>query len=230
MTEKDFNYLTEENIHTQFHINLFENEPEKIYCIKDIQIVHKRRVSKRLYFFDARFYKNTNDICKTCQKVSFILKYPELEIDNIHNIQKSVKLGDKVRIICWVENMTKRNELESSNENENNTIDNNILFHIKEVEIIEKYDSKIAFVPELPIKEKRNKNIQRNDNENKKISNNEDEKKLKNENIGNTKEKIGICKFWLNGKNCLRGDDCPFRHITNEELKKQWIDEVFIYI
>ncbi|OUM62796.1 hypothetical protein PIROE2DRAFT_61668 [Piromyces sp. E2] len=216
MSENNINCLTQENIHTQFHINHFENNPEYLYYIKDIQIVHKRRVSKRLYFFDARFYNNINDLCKTCQKVSFILKFPELEIDNIHNIQKNIKLGDKVKILCWVENLTKHSQI---NVNESNTIDNNILFHIKEVEIIEKYDSTIAFVPELPVIEKKNKNNSKIDNEN---NNNK-----KNDKTGNVtiEEKKGICKFWLNGKNCLRGNDCPFRHITNEELKKQWIDE-----
>jgi len=235
MTFQNINNLTQENIHSQFHIKNFESITNNLYEINNIQIVHKRRVSKRLYFFDARFYLNRHnlDSCEICNKVSFILKYPELEIDTIHNIQKNTKLGDKIKVICWVENMSKKNEAEIQNDCD--SINNTILFHIKEIEIIEKYDNKIAFVPELPIIEKRNKgnlNNKKSENENKNENKNiENEKAEKNNLIlnSNSEVKKGICKFWLNGRNCLRGKDCPFRHITNEELKKQWIDEVSFY-
>eukprot|EP00833_Pecoramyces_ruminatium_P016777 jgi/Orpsp1_1/1190809/evm.model.d7180000081344.1 len=222
--------LNLEDIHNLFHTNHFESIIDNIYEIKNIQIVHKRRVSKRLYFFDARFYINNCELCKSCQKISFILKYPELEIDTIHNIQKNVKLGDKVKIICWVENMNNKNKIEINDNKTSNTISNKFLFHIKELDIIEKYDSKIAFIPELPIIEKKykqnpnfnNKNEIENNAININIKNNNENENL---NIDNSGEKKGICKFWLNGRNCLRGKDCPFRHINNEELKKQWIDE-----
>ncbi|ORX87069.1 hypothetical protein BCR32DRAFT_289606 [Anaeromyces robustus] len=233
-------FLSFEKIHTLFHISNFNNIPENSYEIENIQVVHKRRVSKRLYFFDARFYQGiNNEICEKCQKISFILKYPELEIDVIHNIQKNIKLGDKVKIICWVENMSIKNDVETLSDT--NSIDNTILFHIKDVKIIEKYNSKIAFIPELPIINKNNKinkndkNDKNNDNDNlnKNVDNNcrksnEINKFNQKENSNSNTDimkKEGICKFWLNGKNCLRGDKCPFRHITNEELKKQWIDD-----
>jgi len=230
MNYENINCLTQESIHTQFHTKNFENISNILYEISNIQIVHKRRVSKRLYFFDARFYLNRHnlDSCESCNKISFILKYPDLEIDTIHNIQKNTKLGDKVKIICWVENMSKKNETETSKDCD--SINNTILFHIKEMEIIEKYDNKIAFVPELPIIEKKNKenlNNSNNENENENRSTENVETRKNSLNLNNSSEvKKGICKFWLNGKNCLRGKDCPFRHITNEELKKQWIDEV----
>ncbi|ORX44335.1 hypothetical protein BCR36DRAFT_359825 [Piromyces finnis] len=218
---EEFYQLTQEIIHTKFHTIFFENNPENLYCIKDVQIVHKRRVSKRLYFFDARFCESTNEICETCKKVSFILKFPELDIENIHNIQKNIKLGDKFNIVCWVENMTKYNETELNDKS--NTIENNILFHIKEIELVKKYDNKIAFVPELPIIEKRNKINKKTNIENE--ENKENLKAVETKDIIPEEEKKGICKFWLNGKNCLRGSDCPFLHITNEEMKKQWIDK-----
>jgi len=234
MLQNNLKCLTQEDIHSLFHKSKFESISNNIYEVKDIQIVHKRRVSKRLYFFDARFYLNPSENCKTCQKISFILKYPELEIDVIHNIQKNIKLGDKVKITCWVENMTQMEENELNETS--NTTNNVFLFHIKKVDITEKYNSNIAFVPELPVIEKKNKpnlNSANNDiqnNENKKQyncnNNNNNKLKYKISNQSNNLEKKGICKFWLNSKNCIRGKDCPFHHITNEELKKQWIVEV----
>ncbi|KAK9719007.1 hypothetical protein K7432_005099, partial [Basidiobolus ranarum] len=200
MSETDFtkaiSLTTCSSLHKEFSK---ENKNDQDRYILEGQIVHSRKLSKKLFFFDLRVTEE-NSVYECCKKIECITRYDEVSLAEVDILWRSFKLGDKVRIFGQFEQLEKVPTMEHSQ----------YLFHAKRIEVTLRWNPEVPFVPERPVREVTSK------------------KRLTQEEEQPAPIEKGVCKYWINTGNC-QVLNCPYQHPTSPEelsrIRKEWVTE-----